>query len=256
MKREITEGAIISNQQVADEVFLLYVMAPRISKISQPGQFVNFYFENSIRIFPRPFSIAGVEGENLRILYKRIGPQTLQMSLGQPGDLVRLLGPLGNTFPESKGTALLVGGGLGVAPLLFLYDHLNRKGMDCRLFYGGRTKTQIPYSCLPGNQLIIATDDGSVGFGGNVVDCLLNEIEPLPRPFTVYACGPEKMLESLIDLAGEKGFPLYVSLEKIMACGLGLCQGCAVRSSNEQEQHYKLVCKDGPVFAANELHHG
>ncbi|HPC36060.1 MAG TPA: dihydroorotate dehydrogenase electron transfer subunit [Candidatus Marinimicrobia bacterium] len=244
---------VLSNRMVATDTYLMEFAFPEISRSAQPGQFVNFYFSGRPQLFPRPFSIAGVNGENLSILYKKVGCLTEIMTQWQPGQKVRVLGPLGNTFNINHKNHVLIAGGVGLAPLLFLNQKLAGSNYKIWNFVGVRSKDQLPTLSLLSGKNYIATEDGSAEFCGTIVDCFRNNLGAIPRPFSVYACGPEKMLSALWQLSRENHFDLQLSLEKIMACGLGICQGCAIPYSHPSERPLRLVCQDGPVFNANEL---
>jgi len=233
----------------------------------------------------RPFSFTDVIAEKNRtiaeLLYCVVGPATLRMTTISPGESLSVIGPLGNGFsvPEGKKTALLVVGGMGVPPLLHLAKHLTTASSPPRLniiaFAGAKTANQLPFESrldeiskklgfsLPefakyGVESLVATDDGSSGYHGFVTDCLaewLNKSHLPAKDIIIYSCGPESMLARMAQIAKEKNIDCQLSLERRMACGIGLCQSCAVecRVNGSNETVYKMCCKDGPVFDSKEV---
>ena len=236
----------------------------------------------------RPFSIAGVQYEServhLEIMYRVMGPGTKWLADRNPGDSINLLGPLGNGFklPKEPGRpALLIGGGVGLPPMFFLADRLVEAGhKDVTAFVGARGKDQFIGSlCLEagnpsdplkpqalikqfsrsGTGCILATDDGSWGYPGLVVDALDQYLAKQDNPTGVdlYACGPEGMLRAICELAVKYDLPCQVCMEAYMACGIGLCQSCVVQvksqAAKETEPSYKLVCTNGPVFDSRSI---
>ncbi len=233
-------------------------------------------------LLPRPFSFAGfsIKKGNLmlaEVLFRIVGPGTLRMSSLTEGDTINLIGPLGKPFgiPASKKYALLVAGGMGIAPLLPVAELLGRdyEKVSVSAFIGAKTVDELPFELESGHfgkltelgiEQKIATDDGSAGFSGFVTNCLQNWLDKknLPADETViYGCGPEPMLAVLAKIAQKYGIGCQISMEKMMACGIGLCQGCAVKTktdgknveNTENEPKYQLCCKDGPVFDSKEV---
>ena len=250
--KHCTTGVVQSNQQVAQAIFLTKIHTPIIAQNCSPAQFVNFYFPDSVKLFPRPFSIAGKEGENILILYKIVGSQTALMSQWSKGTELKLLGPLGNSFKITQRhytNYILLAGGVGAAPLLFLRDELSAVGIKPYFFIGARTNSELPLNQDEKSHLLLSTDDGSAGFQGTVIAHFIHHLNQFAAPSIVCTCGPEVMLKALKQYNLPEYFDVFVSLEKVMACGLGLCQGCVVRMSKPAaEPCYSLVCKDGPVF--------
>ena len=224
----------------------------------------------------RPFSFAGFSAEKGKIMlvevfYRILGPGTLRMSTLAEGDVVNLIGPLGNSFEISanKKYALLVAGGIGIAPLLPVAAMLRRKfeKVSVSAFIGAKTADELPFELENGQfgefaelgiEQEIATDDGSVGFGGFVTDCLqnwLNEKKLSADEMVIYGCGPEPMLAVLAKISQKHGIVCQISMEKMMACGIGLCQGCAVKTKTDSNEKFedRLCCKDGPVFDCKEV---
>jgi dihydroorotate dehydrogenase electron transfer subunit len=192
---------------------------------------------------PRAFSFARAS-DGLSFLLEAIGPGTERLAQLEPGDGLWLTGPLGIGFapPEPGTRPLLVGGGIGAAPLLCWQDEL---GPETRVLLGFRSAEHAEAARLFGGEPIIATDDGSVGHAGFVTELLREELDNA----TVYACGPPQMLEAVRALCAERDTPAQLALESGMACGFGACFGCVVRTKNG----YVRLCVDGPVLDANEL---
>lgn len=231
----------------------------------------------------RPFSFAKVDGKGGRteveILYCVLGPATLRMTTLDYGDEVSVIGPLGNGYsvPQGKKRAILVAGGMGAAPLQHLAQVLTDEFGDMKVtaLAGAKTKEELPFEVKRDRVLehlrfslaefaryaiesLVATDDGSAGFTGTVTDCLadwLGQNEVDANETIIYTCGPEQMLAKVAEIAKEKDIDCQVSMERMMACGIGVCQSCAVecRVDGSSETVYKLCCKDGPVFDAKEV---
>lgn len=228
----------------------------------------------------RPFSFSDIRktnaGVEIEILYGVVGPGTLRMTTLKEGDTVGIIGPLGNgfTIPENVQTALLIGGGTGTPPMQHLAKYLKRNysQIHTTVFIGARSIDDIP--TIVGENAnkeyfmtdfadmeidsVIATDDGSAGFDGLVTEAVRKYIEenkPAAESTVIYACGPEPMLKAAAKLAQECSLESQLSTDRIMACGFGLCQSCAVevKSDNPEGFEYKLCCKDGPVFDGKKL---
>ncbi|MBC8204767.1 MAG: dihydroorotate dehydrogenase electron transfer subunit, partial [FCB group bacterium] len=242
-----------------------------IASYSQPGQFVEADPGESF-FLRRPFSIQEAE-DGLEILVKVVGRGTAELVKNETE--WNILGPLGRGFDfQNLNGALLIGGGVGVAPLKFLYKRMTRRqyfrqphlGLDkaveqasfwgdertrIRFVIGAKTKSEIPIAETDyiRQKVIVSTDDGSEGFRGTVVDMLKAQSKLWEDNPKIYACGPAPMLKALYEFMLEKGLDGQFSLENRMACGMGVCQGCAIPMKNG----YKLVCKDGPVFDFKDL---
>jgi len=230
----------------------------------------------------RPFSFAKVTPKPnktaVEIVYCVLGPATLRMTSLNKGDTLSIIGPLGNGFsiPQDKKLALMVAGGMGSPPLENLAQVLTAEqpSTDVVVFAGAKSADQLPFERQfdkisqglgfalhefgrYGIQSLVATDDGSAGFKGAVTDCLLdwlNNHGHEPAETIIYACGPKAMLANVAKLAAERKIDCQVSMEEMMACGIGLCQSCAVKcKSAAGEEVYMLCCKDGPVFNAKDV---
>ncbi|MEA3224835.1 MAG: dihydroorotate dehydrogenase electron transfer subunit [Planctomycetota bacterium] len=231
----------------------------------------------------RPFSFAEITAKRdktfAELLYCVVGPATLRMTTLSPRDPVSVIGPLGNSYnvPDGKKMALLVGGGMGTAPLQNLAQVLTAEKGDLGVvaFAGAKTADALPFEgrldeisqqlgfvapefARYGIESLVATDDGSAGYHGFVTDCLLQWLKDngsRPDEMIICACGPEQMLARVAQIAGEKNIDFQVSLERRMACGIGLCQSCAVECKVEgsSETVYKMCCENGPVFDGKEV---
>ena len=234
------------------------------------GQFVAVYPKDKSTLLPRPISICETDRQEgaLRLVYRVAGKGTAEFSRLKAGDSVQILGVLGNGFPVEKAkpgmNAVLLGGGIGVPPILEL-----AKSLSCRkqIVAGYRDGNcflredlqRAACADLPGTEAAkgsafwIATEDGSVGTRGNVMDAVAqNDL----RPDILYACGPLPMLRAVKRYAEEKGIPAYLSLEERMACGVGACLGCVCRTvavDAHSHVHHARICTDGPVFEAREV---
>jgi len=231
-------------------------------------------------ILRRPFSFCDVtigsrNKTRVMILYRVLGPGTLRMTTLSKGDKISIIGPLGNGFsvPAGKKLALLVAGGMGAPPLQHLARVLksNFAEVEVVAFAGAKTVSDLPFTEQGSDknasaiaefagfcaQSHVATDDGSAGFRGFVTDCVrrwFRKNKPAAAEVIIYSCGPERMLAETAKLAGERGIDCQVSMERMMACGIGICQSCAVAcKSGWGKTEYKLCCKDGPVFDAREV---
>lgn len=234
--------------EIDHHIYLQKIYAPQIASIIKPGQFVNIRVCE--RIYPllrRPFSICDVEGDYIYLMFNILGEGTSILAQKSIGSDVDILGPLGNGFnlDGNFDTAVIVAGGLGAAPFPYL-TRLLSKNKNIISFVGGKTKSDvITYKLLNVHE---ATDDGSSGFKGNVVQLLDNKINLLKKnKIKIFACGPTVMLRALKDFCIGNNFECEVSTECAMACGFGICQGCPIESTHQQEK-YLLVCQDGPVF--------
>lgn len=218
-------------------------------------------------ILRRPFSFADVlirpDFVQLDIMYAVLGPATLRMTTIRPGEQISIIGPLGNGFsiPPRKTTALLIAGGIGAVPIHHLAKYIKEHHGNIKTvtFTGAKTADDLPFRPVSDDtNSFIATDDGSEGYNGFVTNCLaqwLSNNRPAADETIIYACGPEVMLAEAAKIADKMQINCQVSLERMMACGIGLCQSCAVkcRAEGSNEEIYKLCCKDGPVFDSCEV---
>ena len=246
-------AAVTSQVQLAEGIYDLRLAAGEIAAQAVPGQFVSLYSKDGSRLLPRPISLCGIDKEKgeLRLVYRVAGAGTKEFSAYKEGDTLDIMGPLGNGFPLKKKKAVLIGGGIGIPPMLEL-----AKNLDCEktAVIGYRDKeTFLADELRKYADVVIATEDGSVGTKGNVIDAI--RAEKLTADI-IYACGPTPMLKALKTYAMENGIECYISLEEKMACGIGACLGCVCHSKDIDEHsnvRNKRICKDGPVFRAEEV---
>ncbi|NLD35795.1 MAG: dihydroorotate dehydrogenase electron transfer subunit [Desulfatiglans sp.] len=250
---------ILSNTCITPGIFLLRFSSPELAAEAKPGQFIMLRVNDGIDpCLRRPFSISGTEkGGVVRILYKVVGKGTVILSKKIAGDKLSVLGPLGKGF-DIAGRAehlFIVAGGIGIAPMLFLSQAVDKNAFT--FLAGFRNSDEIidPLSAGIKQDISIATDDGSRGYHGRVTDLLEQEIiKCRNNALAICACGPLPMLKALSNISGKYRIPCRVSMETFMACGLGACQGCVIRSASALDQiSYHHVCKDGPVFDINEI---
>jgi dihydroorotate dehydrogenase electron transfer subunit len=251
---EVTESA-----RLYGDTHIVWLTMPTELAPATPGQFVMAYAgEASDPLLGRAFSIhrvrSGVDGEEFALLFDVVGRGTEWLSRRVPGDGVRVVGPLGRGYePRARvQRMLLVGGGIGVAPLVWLADRLVADGREVTMALGGRTEAQIfPASLLPSDvELVVATEDGSLGTRG-LVTAPFEQL--LPWSDQVFACGPNPMFEAMHGVARRSGLrkPVQALVEERMACGMGICYSCAVFP---RRGGVKLVCIDGPMFDLRDLY--
>jgi dihydroorotate dehydrogenase electron transfer subunit len=257
------KSQILSNRQIHDNYYQLQLKCNNGFEKAIPGQFVMLRLsENYYPLLRRPFSIHDVSQNEagdycVELLLKVIGKGTLALSQYLPGQWIDILGPIGNgfCFNDSVKNALLVSGGIGVAPMRFLAKCLLDNGTSCHVISGGRTDNDVLCTDIfhaLGIDVSIYTDDGSAGTKGLVTDDLEMLIQK-QIPDIVYSCGPQLMLSKVSEIAEKNNVACQVSLESHMACGMGACLGCAVQSKDLHKTYYH-VCADGPVFLANRVH--
>jgi dihydroorotate dehydrogenase electron transfer subunit len=243
----IVKGPITEIIPLENNIFVQKIYAPEIASAMTPGQFLNIKVSDSIYpLLRRPFSICDYEEDHIYIMFNIFGEGTRMLASKDIDDEIDILGPLGKGFniEGDYDTAVIVAGGLGAAPFPALLRRLKDKKV--LTFIGGRSdKDVITYKM---KNIHRATDDGSVGLKGNVVDLLKNNIDKLKSSsIKIFACGPNAMLRALKNFCLENDFDCEASTECAMACGFGICQGCPIESAH-QKDNYLLVCKDGPVF--------
>ncbi len=271
MKKKQNKAEILANVKIKNRYYKMTLTSGVIAQSVLPGQFVMLKVGKIADVLlRRPLSVHRVSGRNLDLFYEVAGKGTEILSRRKAGESVDLLGPLGNGFDYSAGKTVnrqlvLVAGGMGVAPLIFLAEKLTeckaqsskrlpgRQVGKTLVLLGARTKDQIlcekQFKKI-GCDVKIATDDGSAGFPGRVTGLLEKSLSTMNyRPSTIYACGPKPMLKEITRISRQKRIPAQLSLEAHMACGIGACLGCAVNTKDG----YKRVCKEGPVFDADEL---
>ncbi len=255
-RKEMAE--ILSQERLAEGIFSMWLQA-KAAETAKPGQFLSVYTDDAGRLLPRPISICEADGEKgrLRIVYRVTGEHTGTegFSRMKAGDGIPVLGPLGNGFPCEKARgkrALLLGGGVGVPPLLALAEELEYADRQIVLGYRD-AQTFLQSEFEKNGKVYISTEDGSVGTKGNVLHAVQ---EYGLEADILFACGPVPMLRAVRQYAKERGLLCYLSLEERMACGIGACLGCVCQSVEKDAHsnvHNKRVCKDGPVFLSTEV---
>lgn len=237
---------------LAEGVYDMWLKAPQVAEKAKPGQFINIYCQDKSLLLPRPISICEVnkEEESLRLVYRVVGKGTLEFSKYVPGQLITVLGPIGNGFTLQEKKALIIGGGIGIPPMLQLVKELN---CEKTIVLGYKDQLFLNEEFTPYGKVLVSTEDGSAGTKGNVIDAIrANDVEAE----VIYACGPMPMLRGVKAYAKEKGIPAWISLEERMACGVGACLGC-VNKTREVDHHTHVhntrICKEGPVFDANDV---
>lgn len=265
------EAPVRGIEDLGADYFHLDLEAGDIAASARPGQFVMVRFPGTTDpLLPRPFAVFGTEGGVLEVLFKTAGRGTKKLSNARPGDTLGVTGPLGNGWSVPEGKALLVAGGTAFAAVRWLAAGLAREGRLRGLVWGMKTKGDFPRRerLLPeGLEVSLATDDGSLGFGGTACELagkLLDERDERGKSepdvaLTICGAGPVPMLRALAQLAAGCGLRCLVSLEARMACGLGTCRACVVNAKTPHPEtglRRRAVCTDGPVFDAGELDWG
>ncbi len=257
---KLFKAKVIENRQIIKDHFRLTLYPEIMIKQPKPGNFfmVSVY-DGLDPLLKRPISIHRRLGSDFQLLYRVAGKGTKILSEKKPGDSLEVLGPLGNGFPIKKSNKMniLIAGGIGIAPIFGLAESLiqSKQNENTVLFYGARTKNEV--LCIDklnalGIDPIIATDDGTLGKKGNIIDVLKRHLKRDSSPVTshvIYACGPEPMLKALSAFALKNDIKGHVALEQHMACGVGTCLGCVVNTT----KGYKRVCKEGPVFPMEDI---
>lgn len=253
MTQKKIKAAVYSQVQLAEGIFSMWLGAGEMAKAAVPGQFIAVYPNDSARLLPRPISICETDPEKelLRIVYRVAGEGTKELSSCRAGDTLSIMGPLGNGFPLKDKKALLIGGGIGIPPMLELAKALSCEKTAVLGYRDSQTFLAEEIGKYAG--LAVATEDGSVGTKGTVLDAV--KAQGLKADI-IYACGPTPMLRALKEYAAKEGIECWISLEERMACGVGACLGCVCHSKDVDEHsniRNKRVCKDGPVFLADEV---
>lgn len=245
---KIFDAEIKSNTAVAENIFRLELFAQELAETARAGQFVQVKLAEEFTL-RRPLGIASAKNGVVKIFYRVVGHGTEVLSAKKSGDTLNLLGALGNGFDTSvTGRILLVGGGMGLAPLLSVAE----KAGAVDVLIGGRNKGEVEFWIKEFKpevgKVFITTDDGSFGSLG-FVTTLLPEVLDYEDFAAIYTCGPEIMMRGVAQIAGENNIPCKVSLERRMACGLGVCLSCSIDTASGRRK----ICKDGPVFDASEV---
>ena len=267
MGKSIYKAEIISNVEIAKDVWRMEINCSDVAQTALPGQFVNLYLDRQDLLLPRPLSVCKVEAGVLTLVYGVVGKGTGFFAAYLKGDTIRLSDPLGRGYileSVKKGQkAILIGGGIGVPPLLQFARALIIKEVEVMAVIGFKSEPFLAKELeSEGAKVYVATDTGKAGFNGNVVDLMkANEL----KADHYFACGPRPMLKSVFEYCKARGSDIQVSLEERMGCGYGACVGCVckireTKEDNEDENnieegqiHRKKVCLDGPVFWGSEV---
>lgn len=245
---------IVQAEKLADGVFSMWILAPEIAVQAVPGQFISLYCEDSDKLLPRPISLCEVDKDRgiLRIVYRVVGAGTKEFSEKKEEESIRILGPLGNGFPLENKKAILIGGGIGIPPMVQLAKELPGQ-VTAVVGYRDSQTFLLRELEMAAERVVIATEDGSLGTKGNVIDAIKEE---QVTGEVIYSCGPMPMLRGVKAWGLEENIPAWLSLEEKMACGIGACLACVCQSTETDSHsnvHNKRVCNDGPVFLSTEI---
>jgi dihydroorotate dehydrogenase electron transfer subunit len=248
---------VVSQKELAPGIFDLTIQTAEIAKHAVAGQFISVYCADKTKLLPRPISLCGIDREagTLRLVYRVTGEKTgtEEFSKLSAGDTVRVLGPLGTGFTVQPGKkAFLIGGGIGVPPMLQLAKEMGQTEFTIVMGYRNADTFLLDEFEKQGN-VLVATEDGSVGTRGNVLDAIR---ENGAKANVIYACGPLPMLRALKTYAAEQGMDCFISMEERMACGIGACLACVCKTKDvdaHSNVKNKRICKEGPVFDAREV---
>lgn len=254
VKKYVTEGKVVGQRILNAFTKEIDIIAPVIAEQAEPGQFVNVQVSrHTAPLLRRPLGVAGVDRKDgvITLIYRVIGEGTRILADVCSGDMLSIVGPLGQGFDRGSRRPLLVGGGTGLAPLLYLAETFQIQGIAPDVLMGGRTEEDLFWKELyerVAGRIGLTTDDGSLGVKGTVM-ALLDVMLQTGQYDRVYVCGPAPMMQAVSAAVLAAGIPCQVSLEKYMACGLGACLSCSCQGIGKRIK----VCKDGPVFWAQEV---
>lgn len=251
----VDEAVVILQDKIATDIYSMWIKTS-VAEYAKAGQFISLYSKNGATLLPRPISICEINNEKtaLRLVYRVVGKGTEEFSKLVSGEVVKVLGPLGNGYTLKDRNAILTAGGIGVPPIVELAKEL-RRDYNCKLniVVGYRDDLFLLEELKKYGNVFISTENGSAGTKGNVLDAIReNNIEA----DIIYACGPMPMLRALKKYAEEKNIEAQISLEERMACGIGACLGCVCKTKNKDEHTHvnnARICTDGPVFDAREV---
>ena len=258
MARKKENAVVLSQERIEEDIYCMWIKTDAASE-AKPGQFISMYTNDGAKLLPRPISICEIDKSegSLRVVYRVTGKNTgtEEFSRMKAGDIIPVIGPLGNGFPYEKAEGkrvFLMGGGIGVPPILELAKQMNCEKKQIIMGYRN-AETFLRDEFEQNGEVYISTEDGSVGTKGNVIDAIR---ENGLNADMIYACGPTPMLRAIKEYAEANGIECYISLEERMACGIGACLAC-VCQTKEKDHHSnvnnKRICKDGPVFLSTEV---
>jgi dihydroorotate dehydrogenase electron transfer subunit len=253
-KKTVSLCQVLANVPLSGDVCKMTLLAPEICQAAKPGQFVNVKAGRADSpLLRRPISVADVEGERLTLIYRTVGEGSKWLASCAQGQMVDLLGPLGRGFAPEGQKPILAGGGIGLAPLLYLARAFAGKQTPAAILLAGRNKSEILFwqELFAGlcAKAYVTTDDGSMGVKGHALMLLPQAVREGGYDYA-YACGPSPMLKAVAGFVKEERLPCQLSLESRMGCGLGLCLACACSGKEGKRQR---ICLNGPVFAAGEV---
>jgi len=250
-KKKIT-AKIIRQENIATDIFSMVIDAKDIATMAKPGQFVDLYTADGSKLLPRPISICEIDkdAQTLRLVYRIAGGGTKEFSKLISGNTIDIMGPLGNGFNLEGKKAILIGGGIGIPPMLQL-----AKELECEksIILGYRDEEFLSEEFKPYGDVYMSSDNGTIGVKGTVMDAIK---EYGITGDVIYACGPTPMLRAISEYALANNIVAQLSFEEKMACGVGACLACVCKSKeidDHSKVHNKRVCKDGPVFYAGEV---
>lgn len=256
-KREVE---LVSVQQLGSDVFDMWVKDEEIAGSSVAGQFVSLYCNKESRLLPRPISICEINKEEdlVRFVYRVVGKGTNEFSKLKASDKISILGPLGNGFTLEGKNVLIVGGGIGIPPLLELARNLDG---NKHIVLGFKDEIFLKEDFEKYGKVYISTEDGSHGTKGNVIDAinsnnLLEDVSNDVKIDMIFTCGPIPMLKALKEFAKKNNIKIQISLEERMACGVGACLSCVCKTKEKDAHtnvHNTRICKEGPVFYGDEI---
>lgn len=247
------QAKVLKVETLSNGIYSVWIKEPVIAAQAKAGQFISFFSKDGSRLLPRPISICEIDKDNgiLRVVFRVAGFGTKEFSLLKEGETVDVMGPLGNGFTLEGKKAILIGGGIGIPPMLELAKSLS---IEKSIVLGYRTNDLfLKEEFEPYGTVYVSTEDGTAGTKGNVIDAICEQNIEADR---IFACGPAPMLKGIKAYAMEHGIKAQLSLEEKMACGIGACLACVCKSK-EKDPHTnvknKRICKDGPVFYADEI---
>lgn len=234
---------VLDNKHISADTYRMELLSEEIAANSKAGQFVSVLCNDMI--LRRPFSIAKATDNIITLIYSIKGQGTEYMSSLKNGDNIDLIGPLGNGFNITADKSLLLGAGVGIAPMLFLLDSLKQQNIDHYILSG--FKSHIDIAKLNTTNSKIITEDGSSGIQGYITS-YLEEILIKENIKKIYACGPLAVIKFAVDAAKKHNIDIEVAMERKFACGVGVCMGCNIKIKQDGQIRNKRICKDGPVF--------
>ena len=253
------KAKVVSNIKIAENIFEAILFSPNVSKNASPGQFINILPNNKwTNVMRRPMSIAWQKNNQISIIYKIFGDGTKIISQWTAGENVDIIGPLGNkwsNFNDKK--PILIGGGVGIAPIFNLHKHLGNYDIDHILIMGARYKKEHFMKHNPSKGIYLCTELDDWGYKGNVITVLKKILLDDFNSIKLFSCGPPGMMKAVANYSQINNIDCDLALETIMACGIGICQGCTIvkdnTNSNSYRERYALACIDGPIFNIKEL---